>query len=373
MSTEFIEPPIQVAATSFGVDVSSLGGINTALTSPSTAGKLLIVSDAQTLSGDAEVLSSQTLMVIQSGSIALAGHTLTVNGHISAPPRQIFTGSGTVTYGANSVLYWQQWTGSGTLLVFNPAVAGAPFSLAANAHDQVVAGLTAESLSIANQVQGDILYHNGSIWTRLGAGTSGQILTTQGAGANPVWADLALPSPPQPTDVTSVSPDMTLAIGEKAYVTASGATSIPLNIATEDGQVYELTMTGTASVGVSSAFAALLPNNTPYSNCFHYMSLWGHATNHGSGVGFYDSLLLDIAGSSPSSVRATIWTSTAAKRVQSQVDELCLTSSYWTGLVSTRWTQESSEYDDTTTPWTSLGTISLPYAWTGTITIERKF
>ena len=42
-------------------------------------------------------------------------------------------------------------------------------------------------LKIPSQVQGDILYYNGSIWTRLGAGTSGQYLETQGAGANPVW------------------------------------------------------------------------------------------------------------------------------------------------------------------------------------------
>ena len=37
--------------------------------------------------------------------------------------------------------------------------------------------------------QGDVLYHNGTDNVRLGAGTSGQFLKTQGAGANPVWAD----------------------------------------------------------------------------------------------------------------------------------------------------------------------------------------
>ena len=35
--------------------------------------------------------------------------------------------------------------------------------------------------------QGDVLYHNGTIWAKLGAGTSGHFLKTQGAGANPVW------------------------------------------------------------------------------------------------------------------------------------------------------------------------------------------
>ena len=37
--------------------------------------------------------------------------------------------------------------------------------------------------------QGDILYRDGSGLARLGAGTSGQFLKTQGSGANPVWAD----------------------------------------------------------------------------------------------------------------------------------------------------------------------------------------
>lgn len=36
--------------------------------------------------------------------------------------------------------------------------------------------------------QGDIIYRNATTNTRLGAGTAGQFLQTQGAGANPVWA-----------------------------------------------------------------------------------------------------------------------------------------------------------------------------------------
>lgn len=44
------------------------------------------------------------------------------------------------------------------------------------------------ALTIASQAQGDVLYHNGTSWTRLGAGTSGQFLKTQGAAANPTWA-----------------------------------------------------------------------------------------------------------------------------------------------------------------------------------------
>ena len=37
--------------------------------------------------------------------------------------------------------------------------------------------------------QGDILYRDGSGLQRLGAGTSGQVLQTNGTGANPSWVD----------------------------------------------------------------------------------------------------------------------------------------------------------------------------------------
>ena len=39
--------------------------------------------------------------------------------------------------------------------------------------------------------QGDVLYHDGSSLARLGAGTSGYYLKTQGAGANPTWSEVA--------------------------------------------------------------------------------------------------------------------------------------------------------------------------------------
>lgn len=45
--------------------------------------------------------------------------------------------------------------------------------------------------SLAGLAQGDILYYNGTDWVRLGAGTSGQALITNGTGANPSWGDVA--------------------------------------------------------------------------------------------------------------------------------------------------------------------------------------
>lgn len=42
--------------------------------------------------------------------------------------------------------------------------------------------------TIGSAVRGDILYRNATVWTRLPAGTAGQVLQTNGASADPSWA-----------------------------------------------------------------------------------------------------------------------------------------------------------------------------------------
>ena len=53
------------------------------------------------------------------------------------------------------------------------------------------AGTDADLLNISSTAQGDIYYNNGSAIARLGAGTSGQALITNGTGANPSWGDVS--------------------------------------------------------------------------------------------------------------------------------------------------------------------------------------
>lgn len=46
------------------------------------------------------------------------------------------------------------------------------------------------ALTVASQAQGDIIYASGTTtWARLGAGTSGQVLQTQGTNFNPIWGN----------------------------------------------------------------------------------------------------------------------------------------------------------------------------------------
>ena len=48
-------------------------------------------------------------------------------------------------------------------------------------------GTGGKNITELTGTQGDVLYHNGTNWAKLGAGTVGQYLKTGGAGANPSW------------------------------------------------------------------------------------------------------------------------------------------------------------------------------------------
>lgn len=49
-------------------------------------------------------------------------------------------------------------------------------------------GTGGKNITELTGTQGDILYHNGTSWQKLGAGTLGQYLITNGTGANPSWS-----------------------------------------------------------------------------------------------------------------------------------------------------------------------------------------
>ncbi len=168
---------------------------------------------------------------------------------------------------------------------------------------------------------------------------------------------------------TGAVSDIALAIGQKAYITASGATSIPLHIATAGAvaEQYEITLSGTDTVTTSQPnVSTLQPNNTTYSNAFNLRQL----TTYNSSVAGYNatesSARITADGASPEQAIIRAWTTTTAKRILTTTTCYATNTANETSVLAVQW-------QDTTTVWSSLGTISLPVAWTGAVTIERKF
>lgn len=101
--------------------------------------------------------------------------------------------------------------------------------------------------------QGDLLYRDGSGLQRLGAGTSGYFLKTQGTGANPIWAE-AGGGLVQTVYATNTTPyqqgGSTYGTGSNVLVTGSitptSASNKIIIMAEADGAVYNTNSDGTS-------------------------------------------------------------------------------------------------------------------------------
>lgn len=102
---------------------------------------------------------------------------------------------------------------------------------------------------IGSAAQGDILYRGASAWARLGAGTNGQFLKTQGASANPTWADAAGGGTVTSVDLTQPAAGITVSGGP---ITSSG--SITLALANDLSAVEGLSTNGIAARTATSTW-----------------------------------------------------------------------------------------------------------------------
>lgn len=177
--------------------------------------------------------------------------------------------------------------------------------------------------------------------------------------------------PYNPIDISSRTSDYYLKPGEIVYIDFTNATTAPLNIATVEGE-YELTIIGN---GTNTTYTAsptyLRPNNTTYGNAFSYLEYGkeistsdagGSKTLDSYGTGSHPGI--QIAYQQLLKCNYIITTYTTAK---------CITGSHIRKSSATAhvFFRNHVIWENTTTPWTSLGTIAFPFAHSGKIIIKR--
>lgn len=165
---------------------------------------------------------------------------------------------------------------TGTGLTGGPITGTGTISLATIANLNVLANITGGTAApIANTLtavidaalgstQGQILYRNASAWVVLAPGTTGQFLETQGASANPKWANPGASSP-RIVSATSSSTTYTAdwSAADEIRLTLASATVAITNSGAVDGQKCVLTLIqdGTggrlATWGTESDFGAV--------------------------------------------------------------------------------------------------------------------
>jgi len=88
----------------WGIDAGGFRNLSTALASPMTAGKTVVVSQPMAINNKT---SNRTIMVWKGGKITVAtGKTFTSTGYIQSGPYQIFDGAGSVVLNQDSYLAW---------------------------------------------------------------------------------------------------------------------------------------------------------------------------------------------------------------------------------------------------------------------------
>lgn len=112
--------------------------------------------------------------------------------------------------------------------------------------------------------QGDIPYDNGTSISRLTPGTSGQILTTQGASANPIWTNGPALTLISNTVVSTATNTGDIAITSSNYyliqanisALSSNSDAILIRINNDTGSVYKYVYSGNDTSGALSSSSA---------------------------------------------------------------------------------------------------------------------
>jgi hypothetical protein len=157
-----------------------------------------------------------------------------------------------------------------------------------------------------------------------------------------------------------------LQVGEEAIVNFSNASNVPLHIATQSGTYYEMHLVCSNTGGTSGASGNpiyLNPNNTTYSNAFKCAQIYKNGNSFGSDYTTYSAFR---CGDAFSNATFYITNFTQYKNVRGFYDIYGSSSNDFPNLDIF-----STDWQDTSTTWTSLGTVSFPQSSSGYILIRR--
>lgn len=174
-------------------------------------------------SGQVTILPT-TSKIDAAGSVVLAntqGIRVVSDGTDYHTIRGLGSGGGSSTIVAGAGLSGGTITTTGTV-AFQTIAAGDVLANTATVAAVPTATAVSAVVDLLGSVQGDILYRNASAWVVLPPGTSGQVLETKGAAANPAWANELWNA----GTVTTIGTGLTLSAGTLATTGGGGGGSV---------------------------------------------------------------------------------------------------------------------------------------------------
>jgi hypothetical protein len=174
-------------------------------------------------------------------------------------------------------------------------------------------------------------------------------------------------------DLSGASSDYLLQPGETAKIDFSSATSIPLHIGTVEGAVYEFVVVGDITGSLTASVTSLVPNSGGLAaGCINQLQFYcsGSMSESSSGVNTSAAKIkgnvFKLSDLNYIFMEGKISTSVKAKSIFVKSSLIPLSDVSQFNNIAGFW-------NDSTTAWTSLGTITNTVAHSGTIIIKRVF